>query len=101
MSKIAMIFESADINQQQYDAVMDELKAQNKEFNSERPSHVSFNKDGKWCVVDVWESPEALNEFVAGTLGPIFQKLGVPVPQPMVYPAHNYVGAKKEELISA
>ena len=80
---------------------MDELRSQGKTFNKKRPSHVSFNKDGKWCVVDVWDSAEALNEFVSTTLGPIFLKLGLTPPQPGVYPVHNYLGVKEEELISA
>jgi hypothetical protein len=101
MGKIVIVFELADMTHKEYDAIMKELKAQGKTFNESRPSHVAFNKDGKWCVVDVWDSEEALNEFVSGTLGPIFQKLGLTPPQPSVYPVHNYMGIKAEELISA
>lgn len=101
MSKVVVVFESADLTGAQYDAIMSELKSQNKSVNPHRPSHVSFDKDGKWCVVDVWESPEAMNEFVGTTLAPIFEKLKIPVPRPNIYPVHNYIGAKKDELISA
>lgn len=101
MGKIVIVFELAGMTHKEYDAIMDELKAQGKTFNESRPSHVSFNKDGKWCVVDVWDSEEALNEFVSGTLAPIFLQLGLTPPQPSVYPVHNYMGTRKEELISA
>jgi hypothetical protein len=101
MGKVAIMFELDGMTHKEYDAIMDELKAQGKDFNESRPSHAAFDKDGKWCVVDVWDSAEALNEFVSGTLGPIFSKLGLTPPQPAVYPVYNYMGAHKEELISA
>lgn len=101
MSKVVIVFELADMSSKEYNAIMDELKAQGKTLNENRPSHVAFNKNGKWCVVDVWDSTEALNEFVTTTLAPIFLKLGLTPPQPSVYPLHNYIGAKVEELISA
>jgi len=101
MSKIVIVLELAGMTHKEYDAILDELNKQEKLFNEHRPSHVAFNKDGKWCVVDVWDSEEALNEFVSTTLGPIFSKLGLTPPQPSVYPAHNYLGVKAEKLISA
>lgn len=101
MSKVVIVFELAGMTHNEYDAIMDELRAQGKTFNENRPSHVAFNKDGKWCVVDVWDSAEALNEFVSTSLAPVFLKLGLTPPQPSVYPVHNYMGKKVEELISA
>jgi len=101
MGQIVIVFELPDMTQKEYDAIMNELIAQGKEYNKKRPAHVAFNKDGAWCVVDVWESEAALNEFVGGTLAPIFNKLGIPVPQPKFYPVHNYLGASAPELVSA
>ena len=101
MSKVVIVFELAGMTHKEYDAIMDELSAQDKVFVDSRPSHVAFNKDGKWCVVDVWDSAEALNEFVSTTLAPIFLKLGLTPPQPSIYPVHNYRGKKAEKLVSA
>jgi hypothetical protein len=101
MGKIVIMFELPDMTNKEYDAIMSELNEQGKIYNEHRPSHVAFNKDGKWCVVDVWDSAEDLDEFISGTLGPIFQKLNIPAPQPAVYPVHNYLGARAEELVSA
>lgn len=100
MSKVVVLFELADMTYKQYDAMCDEMRAQGKFYNQDRPSHVSFEKDGKFCVVDVWNSPEALNKFVDSTLMPIFKKLGIDPPQPTVLPAHSWAGVT-EELISA
>jgi hypothetical protein len=99
MGQIVIVFEQPGMTQKEYDAIMNELKAQHKEYDEKRPSHVAFDKGGTWCVVDVWESEQALNEFIGSTLAPIFQKLGIPTPQPKVYPAHNYMGAHAQELV--
>lgn len=101
MGQIVTVFEQEGMTSQQYDAILNELRAQGNEFNANRPSHVSFAKDGAWCVVDVWESEQALNEFIGGTLGPIFQRLGIPTPQPKIYAVHNYMGARAQDLVSA
>jgi hypothetical protein len=53
-----------------------------------RQSHVAASKEEGWLVVDVWESPDLLDQF-AGTLMPILQKNGVTPPQPQILPAHN------------
>jgi hypothetical protein len=52
-------------------------------------------------VVDVWESAEAVNEFGQNVLGPIFSKMGLNPPQPIVLPAYHYMGTQAEEAVSA
>lgn len=101
MRKIVLSFELDSMTYKEYDAIIKELNAEGKLYNDERPSHVAFDKDGKWCVVDVWESEAAMQEFVSTTLAPIFLKLGYPIPQPRIYPVHNFLGTKVEESISA
>jgi hypothetical protein len=100
MSKLVVLLESAEMTAKDYDAVCVDLKARNKLFDAHRPSHVAFEKDGKFCVVDVWDSPESLKEFVESGLKPAFAKMGFNVPQPVVLPAHNWLGVA-EEVISA
>ena len=100
MSKLVVLFESAEMSAKDYDAVCADLKARNKLFDEHRPSHVSFEKDGKFCVVDVWDSPETLKEFVETGLKPAFAKAGLNPPAPAVLPAYNWMGVA-EEVISA
>jgi len=50
--------------------------------------------------VDVWNSGEALQEFVETGLKPAFTKLGINPPQPAVLPVYNWLGVA-EEFISA
>ena len=101
MAKIVAYFEFSEMTQKNYDDVIHELKAQGSLYNEQRPSHVAFQKGSSWCVVDVWESEQALMEFANNTLIPIFKKLGLNPIQPEIYPVHNYLGVRAEETISA
>ena len=52
--------------------------------------HVSaFDDNGDIHVADVWESAEAMNDFVGTRLIPGFQKVGIPMPDVSVFPVHN------------
>jgi hypothetical protein len=100
MSKVVVIFEFAGMTHKEYDAICDDLKERGLLYTEQRPSHVSFERDGKWCVVDVWNSAEVMMEFAQKGLIPAFQKLGLTPPQPIILPAYNYMGAE-EEVTSA
>jgi hypothetical protein len=101
MSKIVAIFDLPGYTQKNYDDIVAELKAAGGFANDNRPSHVAFQKGDNWCVIDVWNSQEALMEFGQNTLFPIFAKLGLTPQTPQIFPAHNFVGTTVEELISA
>ena len=90
MSKIAAIFRAPDMSSKQYDAVMADLDRSGLYKVRTRSHHImAVNGEGS-VVVDVWDSPEALNEFF-GILGPVLIKNGVTPPQPEIYPVHNEV----------
>ena len=103
MSKIVAYFEFPDqtLGQAQYDDIISEMKKNNKLWDERRLSHVAFQKGPNFCVVDVWNSEEELTDFAQNNLSPIFKKLGLNPAPPQIYPAHNYMGVKAEELISA
>ena len=44
-------------------------------------------------MVDVWESQDAFNTFVA-VLGPVAQSVGIPQPQVTIWPIHNILTPK-------
>lgn len=90
MSKIIAIFRTPDMGTNQYDNVMKDLDRAGQYKVKTRSHHVMAPLEKGGIVVDVWDSPEALNEFF-GTLGPILVKNGVVPPQPEVYPVHNEV----------
>ena len=84
-----------------YDAILESLGEKEKIKNESRPTHIAFQKNDKWCVVDVWESEEELAYFAEKDLVPIFQKLGLKMPQPQVFPIHRFINVGLEESISA
>lgn len=100
MNKIVVLFEFAGMGAKEYDVICEDLRKNNKLYNYNRPSHVAFERDGKWCVVDVWNSEEAMREFAETGLMPAFQKLGINPPQPVILPAYSYKGVV-EEFMSA
>lgn len=48
-----------------------------------------FDEKGDLHVADVWDSPEAMNEFVNTRLILAMKKLGIPPPDVSVFPVHN------------
>jgi hypothetical protein len=72
---------------QQYDQVTERLNLGGRSPKGNL-FHVAGPVEGGWRVVDVWESPEALNEFM-GMLGPLAQEAGIAPPQVTTWPAHN------------
>ena len=100
MSKVVVLFELTGMTHKEYDAICNELMAQNKLYNEKRPAHVSFEKDGKFCVVDVWESAEDMKKFAETALMPAFMKLGINPPEPTILPTHSWIGLTEEVVLS-
>ena len=99
MEKVAVIFSAPDFTSKDYDKVWDDLRAAGQEYPKGLISHVGFRTpEGRWMVVDAWESKEAFNEF-AKTLLPIIQKTGRQVPPPQVVPAHYVYQPKSEKVL--
>jgi hypothetical protein len=51
--------------------------------------------DGRWQVIDVWESQEGSDRFTEQKIMPAAQRLGIPRPAtaPQVTDAHNFMTA--------
>ena len=99
MSKVVVLSELAGMTHKEYDAVADELRKQNKLINEDRLAHVTFEKDGKFCVVDVWVSEESMKKFAETALMPAFMKLGLIPTQPTILPAHSWIGLTEELIL--
>lgn len=90
MNKIMATFRISDATAKQYDQIMQDLDRSGLYKVRARSHHVMATSGDGFRVVDVWESPEALQEFF-GTLGPILVKNGVHSPEPEILPVHNEV----------
>jgi hypothetical protein len=74
------------VTQAQYDQVRNEVAG-----DTPPPGalyHVAGPTDNGWCVVEVWESQEALERFVEEKLQSALQRAGIST-QPRVFPVAN------------
>ena len=88
---ITVIFRVPDAGQEQYDAVM-------KGLGDEAPGriyHVAGPAKDGWMVVDVWESTEHFEQFLAEKLIPVARRVGFFASLPESFEVYNIVeGAK-------
>jgi hypothetical protein len=80
---------TGDFDKSQYDALRKEVEWETRHAAGAIVHAAGVDDGGKMHVADVWESPEALNTFVADRLMPAFKKLSLPQPNVEVFPVHN------------
>ena len=79
---------------EQYDQVIKQLEEAGHGNPPGRLSHTAALKDnGSYVVVDVWESPEALQRF-AQVLMPLIEAAGGGAPNLQISPVHNMINAR-------
>jgi hypothetical protein len=88
---IAVTFTPTAMTAEQYDEVMRRLEAAGAGSPPGRLHHIAASDGTKLRVVDVWESPQAFEQF-GQTLMPILQQLGIPRPPPEIRQVHNVIG---------
>lgn len=84
---IAVLQDFPGGTQEQYDQITVQLNLGGKSPKGNLV-HTAGPIQGGWRVVDVWESQDALNAFMA-ILGPIAQNVGIAPPQVTTWPVHN------------
>jgi len=89
---IAVLIDNPEGSQETYDKVRTQLGLE------EQPPaggilHVAGpSPDGGWRIVEVWESQEDADRFVAERLAPALEAVGVTGRgQPQVWPVHSYI----------
>lgn len=66
---IGVIFDGTDMTQEQYFQVFNDVTRDGTERAPGMLSHHAGPKDGGFCVIETWESPEALQAFFESRLG--------------------------------
>lgn len=84
----AFLFELPGVTREQYDALMKDLNLGGKPAVGNH-FHVAGPMDGGWWAMDVWDSPERLQQYVASDLGPAMENHRFPQVQPRMFPVHN------------
>ena len=54
-------------------------------------SHAAGPMEGGYRVVEIWDSPEELQRFLAQTIKPMAQRVGLPPFEPQILPVDNVV----------
>jgi hypothetical protein len=90
---IARVFEGKGWTAAQYDALIQQLAEQlGLDAGRAAPGvlyHWAAETDGGMRAVDVYETREAADALVAGSIGPIASSLGLPLPEISEYEVHN------------
>jgi hypothetical protein len=100
---ILVIFTGAGVEKSRYDALKKEVDWQQNPPAGLVFAAAGFDKMGV-RVADVWESQQALDEFLNKRLLPAMKKLKVPAPQVEIFPVHDmnvYSGADQYKVKQA
>jgi hypothetical protein len=89
---IVAIFQGTEMTPDQYDRVLAALEAVGLGAPAGRLDHVSAWQDGRFCVTEVWESPQHLASF-GMTFFPVLARYGVAAPPPEIYEFHKEIRA--------
>jgi heme-degrading monooxygenase HmoA len=88
----AVIIEIDDLSPDDYDQLISGMGAVHAAGGANHPavSHLAaVTDDGGMIVVDVWESPEAFEEFATTTIAPAGEAVGLGAMETRVLPVHN------------
>ncbi|MGH9039507.1 MAG: hypothetical protein ACRDZ3_04680 [Acidimicrobiia bacterium] len=90
---VTFIFEVPGAGAEQYDAVMERL---GPDSPPGRIYHVAGPVEDGWMVVDVWETAEDFERFLAEDLLPAARATGFFASLPLTFPVHRIVpGAQR------
>jgi hypothetical protein len=87
---IGLIFDGL-VTQDQYEQVLNEVSSGGVMAPGMR-YHAAGPSENGWCVIEVWESKEAAEQFLTERLGQALQKAGITV-QPKLFGVHNLLQA--------
>ena len=86
------------VGKEQYDALFEKVTGFSAEDDQILPEflvHVAARlENGNWLIVDVLESKEATERFLAERLGPASAELGAPPAEPRLFEVSNIRMAK-------
>jgi hypothetical protein len=78
------------IDQQAYDAIREKVLQASLENGQQ--FHAAGEADGRWCIIEVWESRDGLERFIREDLAPAFGIVGPAdggLPQPeLIFDVH-------------
>ncbi len=74
-------------------ATLDQYDQVNEQLGSEKPEgvhlHVAGKTDEGLRVIEVWDSPEHIDKYMASGLGQALEEAGIPEPAITEFEVHN------------
>jgi quinol monooxygenase YgiN len=89
---IGLLFDGSGVTQAQYEQVLNDVTANGTRQVPGMLTHHAGPTDGGFCVVETWESQEALQDFFEQHLGQALAAAGIQV-QPKFFEIVNSVVA--------
>lgn len=91
-NKAVLIFHDVKgMTPEKYETILKELDLAKSLGKPEQLFHAVFKTPDGLKVVDIWESPEALQNFATALIPILTKVFGAAPPQPAVYGLYNYV----------
>jgi heme-degrading monooxygenase HmoA len=96
---VVMIMEADGMTTEDYDRLNDALGIHGDEDAPDGliQHAAGVDEDGRFVVVDLWESEEKLGAFFESRLGPAMKQAEIPEAQPRIMPAHNHTRGTAED----
>lgn len=76
---IGLVFDGVSVTQDRYYQVFNEVTKNGTERTHGLLSHHAGPTEGGFCVIETWESPEALQRFFQQQLGDALERAGIQV----------------------
>jgi heme-degrading monooxygenase HmoA len=86
---IGLIFDGDGVTQSQYEQVLHAVMSEGEQVKGFL-SHAAGPREGGFCVVETWESQEALQRFIDQKLGRALAEAGITT-QPRLFQITNQV----------
>jgi hypothetical protein len=82
---ILAIFKTNAITKQMYEELRREVNWENEHPDGALIHAGAFDDSGNFCVADIWESQEHLNNFINNRLLPVMKKNNMPMPEAEIF----------------
>jgi hypothetical protein len=79
------IFKTNAVTNQMYEELRKEVDWVHQHPDGEALHVAAFNDSGTFCVADIWESEEHLNNFINNRVLPAMKKINMPMPEGEIF----------------
>jgi hypothetical protein len=82
---ILAIFKANGITKEMYEALRKEVDWEHQHPEGALFHAGAFDDSGNFCVADIWESQEHLNNYINNRLLPVMKKNNMPMPEGEIF----------------